>query len=630
MPFAEIDPARGDITVTTRWNDKEVIKAIPGSRYDGQWHLPLSWSSCVALRGFFRDQLAVGEQLTQWAWNERNARVDPALHYRAELTWPDATTAPELNFHEQHLYPFQKAGVEFMTFAGDVLLGDEMGCGKTIQALSALSHRIGPATTLPALVICPNSVKRNWQDEIERFFPKANAYVVEGQAPARRRIIEDSRGDLDAIVIVNIEAARLFSRLAPFGSIRLKRCTECDRYGDPNLKKAQCETHRKELNDYGFQTVIFDEAHRGKDPRSKQTRAVWALMHDPTVRRRWALTGTPIAQHPGDLWAIMHAIAPYDFPVKSKFVERYCLTSWNAFGGLDIVGVKPDTKDELFAILDPHFRRMTKAIVLPDLPPKVRYTRYVDMRPAQAKMYKEMASELHTVTPEGALFLAPNQLTASTRLMQLAAAAVDVEKPDADDPTTWKVTLKNPSPKLDELEALLEDIGEGTPVGVAAEHRQLINLASARLTELDIPHALITGEISEYDRKKALDLLDAHRIRALLFTFKAGGTGLNMTAANTLIRLQRPWSMIDNLQGEDRFHRIGSERHASVNIIDIVTRGTLEEKQVERLRIKLARLDEITRDRAALVAAGLDTSTVDMEETQLMHDHLYPIPSEEL
>lgn len=474
---------------------------------------------------------------------------------------------------------------------------------------------------LPALVIAPNSVKAHWAEQTPKWCEIAVPYVVEGNITQRRKILAQAKADPNALVIINIEALRQFSRLAPYGSVRLKKCKQCDRYGE-DIKTASCETHPKELNGFGFKTVILDEAHRAKDPKSKQTRAWWAVAHDPSVVRRWGATGTPIAQHVGDLWSIMHGIAPYDFPIKSKFIERYALTSWNAFGGLDIVGVKPDTRHELYAILDPHFRRMTKSLVLPQLPKKIYEKRYVEMSPAQRKMYKEMAAEHLTFTPEGELLITPNQLTAQTRLSQIAAAAIAIEKPDEDDPTTWKWTLKNPSPKLDEFMDVIEDVGD-VPVVVCAEHKQLINLAAERLEKAKIPHALITGDISEFDRKRALQYLNERKIKALLFTAKAGGTGLDMSAADTIIMLQRPWSMVENLQAEDRVHRIGSEIHAVIRVIDIVMSNSIEETQIERFHIKLARMQEITRDVERLRAAGVDTSALQAELARIMESDLY-------
>jgi SNF2 family DNA or RNA helicase len=621
LPHADYDPIRNLITVATVWSEKDLIRSVSGAGYrDGAWRVPATWASLVTLRGVFKETLTLGETLVSWAWELRRARVDPALEVRALLEWP---VTENLN---EHLYPFQRAGVEFMLRAGSGLIGDEMGTGKSIQLLSMLRarlHRGEPA--LPALIICPNSVKRHWVREIDRWLPGVTAYNVEGGAVQRRKVLKSALHDPTAVVIINIESVRLFTRLAPYGAIKLKRCRQCDKHhGDEGLTAARCDVHHKELNDFEFRTVALDEAHRVKEPKSQQTRAIWHVMHQASVRYRWALTGTPIANHPGDLWSVMHAVAPDDFPTRSQFIERYCLSGWNAYGALQIVGIRPDTRDELFKLLDPRFRRMLKAVVLPQLPPKVRQTRYVDMSTAQARMYGELDKSLITRLPDGELLIAPTQLAAQVRLMQVASTSVKITKPDPDRMETWSVTLVEPSTKLDALEEVLDERGvlahdyAGPAVLIAAEFRQLIDLAARRLDKLGIHYALITGDVSPHDRERALDALRARSIRALLFTNKAGGVGLDMSASDTLINLQRSWSLVDESQKENRNHRIGSEMHECVNIIDIVMKGTVEEVQVTRLHEKLERLDEITRDRAALLRANVNADTTDLDALEAL------------
>lgn len=481
-------------------------------------------------------------------------------------------------------------------------------------------------TGLPALVICPNSVKHHWGARAADWLPQATPYVIDGSAAVRRKLLKQAEQDPTALVIMNIESVRLFTRLAPYGSVRLLRCRACDpTHGDENIKASRCEVHQKELNRFKFQTVVLDEAHRVKDPKAKQTRAIWYVGHQATVRWRWALTGTPIANHPGDLWSVMHFVDPVEYPTRSTYQDRFCLMSWNAFGGMDVVGIRPDTREEFFKILDPRFRRMLKAIVLPQLPPKVREVRYADMSTAQAKAYTELATGLKTRLADGQLLVATNQLVVKTRLMQFAAATVVVDKVDPDDVSSWNVSLRDPSPKLDVLEEVLEEIGvtspafEGAPVLIAAEHLDVIRLISNRLDKLGVRHALITGEVAPIDRQRALEDLNARRVRALVFTGKAGGVGLDMSAADTLINVQRSWSLVDERQKEDRPHRVGAERHDSIRIVDIITRDTVEEDQVTRLHEKLARLEEITRDRAALIAhdPNADVSSFDLEESAL-------------
>ena len=633
MPHAELDTTVGRVRLRTIWTQKSLVQQIPGARWDAtgkSWTLPLSWSTLVTARGVFGSELTSDQMLSEWAWIEYNTRIQPALELRNALE-PIDDGSDELSVirswkgYGPNLYPFQQAGVQFMLRARSGLLADEMGAGKTPQTLSMIrAHDELDGSGLPALVICPNSVKHHWYGESNTWLPQATPYVADGTAAQRRKTLKRALDDPRALVVVNIESVRLFSRLAPYGSLKLARCRECDpTTGQEGLSASRCEVHRKELNDFEFQTIILDEAHRVKDPKAKQTRAIWHVGHSESVRWRWALTGTPIAGDPSDLWSIMHLVTPEEAPTRSSWIDRFCLMSWNAFGGMDVVGVRPDTRDELFKIIDPRMRRMLKAIVLPQLPPKVRDVRYVDMPAAQRKAYDQLSTTLRTRLPDGQLLLAANQLVVKTRLMQFASAAVAVTKPDADDVSSWEVTLKEPSPKLDVLEEVLEELGVMSPeprppVLVAAEHLGMIDLIVARLTKLGLRHAKITGEVAPFDRQRALDDLKAGRLQVLVFTGKAGGVGLNMSAADTLINVQRSWSLVDERQKEDRNHRVGSEVHDSVRIIDLVTRDTVEEDQITRLHEKLQRLEEITRDRAALHAAGQNAGHLDLEEQTLL------------
>ncbi len=618
MAHAEIDDD-DHIFVRTEWNEKELIKQVPGARWrltSKTWTVPLTWTACVTLQGVFTPSgITFGNKLLEWGWKRRE-EIDTLLTLRAQ-TRPGGRV-PNV---DTRLYPFQQVGSGFLLLAREVLLGDEMGTGKTIQALAAIAYANG---TLPAIVICPNSVKTSWARETKIWYPSANPYVITGGVVGRRKILAEAAKDPNAIVIVNIEAARLLTRLAAYGSIALRKCRECDKHGEEGLKSTQCQVHPKELNKIPFKTVIIDEAHRIKNPQSQQTRAAWAIAHMPSVVYRWAMTGTPIANHPGDLWSLMHAVSPRDFPTKTHYVDRYCLQTWAAFGGLEIVGLNPANRDEFYKIFDPHFRRMPKDLVLAQLPPKVRSVRWVEMTPAQRKMYNDFENGLGTMTAGGVL-IAPNALIARMRQMQLASSQVTIAR-DLYDPfsnvDTWSVELVEPSPKLDALEEVLEEAG-GRPVVVCAEHRKLIELASARLTKKGIRHGLITGKISEYERDVTLREFQAGKIPVLLFTVKAGGVGLTMTAADTIVFLQRSWSMVDNKQAEDRVHRIGSEVHESIHVIDIVTRDTVEEGQIASLHEKFMRLQEITRDRLT-IARGATTGfevavkALDEEEARIM------------
>jgi superfamily II DNA or RNA helicase len=900
----------------TLWNDSYQIKMIPGKKWDRKakrWTLPKSYAACIVLRELFGDRIVVEPELAAWARSERDHR-DEVLALREALSLDERSEFA--NEHDADLFPFQIPGRDFLVKARFALLADQMGSGKTFQTIAAIraADEIGEA--YPALIVCPNSLKRNWEREIKRWLPEANPFVIQGSAAKRRVQITEAAEADNAIIIVNIEAMKLHSRLSSYGSTRLKRCMECEtktQPGTPDLKESACEVHEKELNRIPFKAAVLDECvpydteiitstgvkhvhevrngdlvlgvdhrtgerawsevrgvrrsalretvkigeleltgdhpvwmsdegllcyanqhaenyrndknlrvvresvsdredspavlfeemfrtgtnveprsegafsaghartsgttgsagqatctperaeeprtgprdqeegargtgsegvseldrgkwsgsyrpaadvvgspgngmgtgvssirvgedselselvqaghslygtsdryrgaregsrqdrrtgepegseetrvstaswlddsmgverthperslwnletatgnyfanrvlvhncHRVKDPNALQTRAIWNVFHGPTVEYRWALTGTPVANHPGDLWSIMHAIAPETYPAKSAFIDRYARIEYNHFGGMSIVGLKPDTKEEFFKILDPHFRRMIKADVLKQLPDKVFMRRDVEMSPKQAKAYKDIAEQLVTVLEDGTVLVANGNLAGATRLLQFASAYCEVDQGEnPEDPATWLVSLTdNPkSSKIDELMSIIED-DPGKPMVIAAEHRQLIDLAAARMTDAGIPFARVTGGVSADERDAAVQAFQDGKIDFLLFTYKAGGVGLNLTRADTMVRLQRSWSLVDNNQGVDRIHRIGSEVHDKVTIIDLVAAGTIEETQLERLYDKAERLEEIVRDRAKLLALGKTTDDLDSEAARI-------------
>lgn len=598
------------IVISTQWTEKELIKTVPGSRWDSEnknWKLPLTWSACVQLRGVFGDLLTVGPDLTEWSW-ERFNKLKHYLDIRNEYDRDKLTDA--------RLYPFQDVGADFAT-GNNALITDELGLGKTITGLTTLKRG---EDMLPALVVCPNSVKHSWKDKAHDWFPEATPYIIQGSATERRKTFDVAKNDPTALIIINLESVRLFSRLKGFGSIRLAKCDKCDKYGDKNLTPSKCEVHPKELNNFGFKTVIVDEIHRLKEPKSKVTRACWAVGHDASVKHRYGLTGTPIANHVGDLWSIMHFIEPDEWPSKSKVLDRYALQSWNAFGGLDIVGINPLNRAEFEKIFYPRFRRTLKAQVLTQLPTKVRSVRYATMEPKQRKAYKELTKQQITELADHTFLSVTDHLTLNLRKLQLASSYLTVDPDET-------VRLIDPSPKLDIMEELLEDIGNSTQVVIAAQSRQLIELAAKRFTKNKQlgEFGLITGHQNEWERQTAIEAFRNEDLRAILMTIDAGGTGVDgLQCANTMIVLQRSWSMVANVQLEGRIDRIGSEKHDSIHIIDIITEDTVEDERLfPALQEKFARLDEITQDRAKLLAQGITPpSMFDLEETQILNSRL--------
>lgn len=542
------------------------------------------------------------------------------------------------------LMPFQEADVLFLYRANSALLTNEMGLGKTISLVHTMKllSEIGK-DPFPCLVIAPNSVKKSWTKEFARWYPEVRVQLVYGGAAQRREQLAESAD----VYVINWEALSLHSRLAGYGSHSLRGCMVCDKplaaslenaikrlavvdaeiaaldgditeqlqveldEADKQLKSAKrttnhatCEKCPRELNNINWRSVIADEAHRSKNPKSKQTRALWAISQD--AEYRYGLTGTPIGNKPDELWALLHYVRPLEFPAKSKYVDRYLEVAFNFWGGRDVLGLKESTKKELFKIIDPQLRRMPKLLVLPQLPPITMVERESEMSTKQAKAYQQMANRMFAELEDGQILVAQaaepkpgsqgnaTHMIKAKRLMQFASSYATLTEDGL------HALLDEPSNKLDTLEEVLEEL-EDEPVVVFAESRQLIEMAARRLDkrpkEEKIKYGLVTGRQVAVDRQDTVDSFQAGDLQVVMATMAAGGTGLTMTRAKYMIRLQRSWNAIDNAQARDRIHRIGSEIHDNITIIDLIAPGTVEEGQMDVLAGKYGNLQAIVRDK---------------------------------
>jgi SWI/SNF-related matrix-associated actin-dependent regulator 1 of chromatin subfamily A len=588
----ELDDSSTHIQITAEWRLKEICRALPGSTWsakDQVWRIPVSWTGCLALRSTFKEELTIGPRLGAWAKNERESRIDPSNLLR---------DIEVQEYGDQDLFPHQRAGVDFLVKSRRALLADEPGLGKTAQAIRALKKMFDEGQEVfPALVVCPNTLKSNWEREFDRWWPGVNVSVVKGSAIQRKKAFEEKAD----VYVINWESLRTHSKLLSYGSIALARCEDCGGH-DSRVTLNRCEVHARELNLLDFRAVIADEIHRSKDPKSKQTRALWAATGEADIR--YALTGTPIANDVVDLWPILHWLDPKEWPSKTKWIDRYVDTMINAFGGMMVIGLKPTMTEEFYAGINPRMRRMLKAKVLPWLPKVMNERRDVEMGAKQLKAYKQMLQNMIAMleTEEGVTgdaLVAPNPLTQTIRLLQFANAYAQIEVTETGEE---KVMLSEPSCKVD---ALMDDMKNGDfgddSVAVCAVSRQLIDILSARLTKEGIAHGLITGAQDSDERQRAIDEFQAGKTKWILFTAQAGGVGVTLTKARRLVMLQRPWSLVDYKQALDRVHRIGSEIHDSIIITDYVTEGSIEERVIQALDVKSDNFEQIVKDKAKLL-----------------------------
>ena len=591
--IAKLDPDGKHIRLDVEYRYKELCKSIPGSSWsasDQIWRVPLSWSACLALRSTFRNDLVIAEDLGDWATNLLNTRISPANSLR-ELEEFESTTNLDL-------FPHQQAGVEFLKTARRALLADEPGLGKTAQAIRAIKElKDSGEDVFPALIVCPNTLKKNWEREFTRWWPEATTQVIKGTSTQRKKQFDIAVESNIDILIINWESLRSHSRLAPYGSVALARCKECGGH-DERVTLTRCEVHKRELNEIDFKAVVADEIHRSKDPKSKQTRALWSATGNAEFR--YALTGTPVANNVVDMWSILHWLSPEDWPSKTKWIDRMVDTMLNAFGGMMVLGIKPHMEDEFQRTISHHMRRMLKARVLPWLPPVINERRDLEMSTKQKKAYEQMRDHMIAELESGEALSAPSVLTQTIRLLQFASSYANiVVDENTGEP---RAVLSEPSCKVD---ALMDDIKSGDfgedSVAVCAVSRQLIELLSAALTKANIPHGLITGAQNEDQRQQAIDDFQSGAKKWILFTAQAGGVGVTLTAARRLIMLQRPWSLVDHKQAMDRVHRIGSEIHDSIMITDYVTEGTIEERVLQVLETKADNFEQIVHDREKLL-----------------------------
>jgi SNF2 family DNA or RNA helicase len=603
MLIAEIDPdlpTKVKLDGPFKYND--LIGKIPGTLFkaprsadrskklEQAWRAPLPWQRCLALRTTFGDELEIGPSLRAWAAEYRKTYVEPAMLLRT------STSAEIPGFEE--LFDYQKAGVKFMATTKRALLTDGMGAGKTRQAISTLRYLEEQGDEVfPSLIVAPNSTLLSWKREIELVWPGKKINVIKGSAGVRRKLLDDAAD----FYIINWEGLKAHSRVGPYGDKALKRCVE---HGgeDPNVKPTQCQAHPKELNAIDFKSAIGDEIHRAISGAAVQTRALKAATADVPIKL--ALSGTPISNNPSDLWSPLNWILPESYPGRTAFIERFMELSFNAWGGQEVIGLKAHMETEFYAGVDPHLRHMPKDLVLSYLPPIVYERRDVEMSGKQGKAYKQMAKQMLAELDDD-LLITTSPLTQSLRLLQLASTYGEVHLEDAVDPQTGdqiqrqKLVLTDPSCKLDAFMDDLGDFGEESVV-VFAVSRQLIELLSARLTKAKIKHGLITGAIPTDERQQHMDDFQAGKTKLILVTTAAGGTGITLTAGSIAVFLQRPWSMIESQQAEARVHRIGSEIHDVIRIIDYVTEDTLEETVFPALEKKNAHLEKILRSKDAL------------------------------
>lgn len=538
--------------------------------------LPASWPAAVQLAATFGREGAwqPSPRFTEWAARQAAART--AGH-------PDTLTAPAPAGLTPR--PYQVAGAHLIASTGIALISDEPGTGKSVTTVLGLRERA--VTTWegvgPIVVVCPASVVDPWVEHFTAWAPEWLAVAWRGTPKQRRALAAHGRFD---VYVTSYETCRT---------------DVSGRYKELDLARMKPVS------------VVIDEHHLIKNHQAARTTAVKRLAKH--ARNVIALSGTPITHHPADLWATLTCLWPTAWPSRERWVSRYCMSIPDEYGET-ILGLNPGTEQEFrLALLGAH-RRVAKADVLDQLPPKVYSVRTVEMPEEWRTAYDAFERDMLAALPSGEELTTMSVLSQIGHLFQLAAAAADVEVtegPDVNEVTGelkvhYSLTLKAPSWKVD---ALLEILDErpGEQVVVFAPSRQLIVLAGQACEKAGYRVGYIVGEQSQKERTTARERFQAGELDVICVTTGAGGVGITLTAARTAVFLQRPWSIVDSIQAEDRLHRIGAEKHDSIDIIDIITKNSIDSRVRAALKEKAGQLSDLVQDKR-IVAELLGGSNV--------------------
>jgi SNF2 family DNA or RNA helicase len=527
----------------------------------GALTLPATWPAVVQLSATFGARWRPGPALTGWIAEQVRSRVPETPELAAPL--PD------------RLVPrgYQVEGACLIRALGSVLLFDDQGTGKTITTILGLVERAAAGhRVLPVLVVCPAAVVDSWVEHVHRWAPQWRAIAWRGTPKQRAALI---------------------------GSAHVYVCS----YGTARVDAAEGNERRAPLMAIHAVTVVADEVHKLKAQATGQSRAVRRLAGKAT--NFVGLSGTPITHHPGDLWPALYALEPGAYPSRERWLARYCRTLPGDYSAT-VLGLNPQAEPEFRATLVGQYRRIAKADVLTELPPKVYSVRTVELPPAYRAAYDGLEENMLAELPDGGELSVMTVLAQLTRLAQLACAAADIHTTTAvvKDPETGllvtqthqKVTLKAPSWKVD---ALLEILDErpGKQVIAFAPSQQLVVLAGRAAQHAGLRIGYVMGGQTARERTANVDAFQRGDLDLICVTTGAGGVGLTLTAASTVVFLQRPWSLVEALQSEDRAHRIGSEVHSSIEIIDVVARNTIDSRVRSVLRERADQLAHLVQDR---------------------------------
>jgi SNF2 family DNA or RNA helicase len=440
---------------------------------------------------------------------------------------------------ELKLYGYQHEGASFLLQHARCLLADEMGLGKTVQTIAALKcielNRV--------LIICPNSMKLVWQQEMTKWNADATVVVIDGTRSQRLQQLKSSA----TYTIINFEAVRL---------------------------------HQKELTQY-WDVCVIDEAHHIKNRKAQVTKAVQQATK--AAGRIIQLTGTPIINHASELFSLLHILFPKVYKSYWRFVDQYCTVYNNGYGWVveDIMNAEDSRVIALQKLLSSFMLRRTKVQVMQSLPAKTIQQIPVSLTTEHRKLYDKMKTEMMVYLSQQKVVMASTILALITRLKQMAI-----------DPTIMLDDETQPlsGSKVEAVHDLLVAAGDQKVV-IFSQFARVIHRLQFNLAEWNIDFIGFTGQTAVKQREEALNLFrDDPQMKVFLTTIAAGGQGITLSTASIAIFIDKAWSPAYNVQAQDRLHRISQTK--PVTIYEIIADNTVEQ-YIEKLLRHKNRVNEL-------------------------------------
>ncbi|RMH50251.1 MAG: DEAD/DEAH box helicase [Zetaproteobacteria bacterium] len=525
-------------------------EAIEGLTRQKKIHLPLPGGRWLAIpTGILQSMLRhlvdlfTGHETvpaTQWVALGRALEQRPDVRFQQNDEWleqmrrltesdaiPAAVVPQGLR---ATLREYQIEGLNWLQFLRQLGLGgilaDDMGLGKTVQTLAhILLEKEEGRLDLPALVVAPTSLMHNWKAEAARFTPDLSVLVLHG--PNRKEAF-DRIGDHDLV-------------LTTYPLL-------------PRDREAICA--------FRYHLLILDEAQQVKNPRSKAAQIVRTI----DARHRLCLTGTPLENHLGELWTQFDFLMPGYLFGQQSFTRHFRRPIEQEGSQL--------RREQLNLRIRPFMLRRAKSDVVRELPPKTEIVRCVTMEEQQQRLYESVRLSMEQKVRESlaAVGLGRSRMVVLDALLRMRQVCCD--------PRLLRLRQDPPPPsaKMELLcDMLPEMVSEGRRILLFSQFTKMLRLIEEACRSLGIPYSKLTGNTR--DRITPIERFQQGKVPLFLISLKAGGTGLNLTAADTVIHYDPWWNPAVEDQASDRAHRIGQEK--AVFVYKLITAGTVEERILE-------------------------------------------------